>query len=405
MSVAPPDQVCDLKIESLSSYVVRIPRDFEQAVGGAGSPAALNGNARRYHFPKSYSTIYSKDIECLLVKIEAGGYVGWGEAQAPIAPEICHAILEHLLGPLLIGEAAPAPVATYSRLYNAMRVRGHSGSFYLDALAAIDVALWDLLGKISGKSVVDLLGGSVRDSVPSYISGLLGNDDQSRLDHAVKRIQQGAKAFKVYWTDCFDQGLALVERMRSQLPESVDIYVDTLWRMKPHEAVRYSRLLSDLRVGWLEAPFMPEDIAAHSWLCERSQTPIAVGESYRSSWDFDRLVQERASNILQPDLGRCGITTTRRVAELCGLHNLGFAPHVSISLGPQLAAAIHVAAIAPTLVRAECNPDILTVARRFSDIATQQEFSEFQIPQEPGLGIEVSEAALRPYITATTKVA
>lgn len=404
--IAPtPELPCDLKIESLSSYVIRIPRDFEQAIGGAGSPAALNGNARRYRFPKSYSTIYSQEIECLLLKIEAGGYVGWGEAQAPVAPEICHSILEHLLGPLLVGEPAPAPVATYSRLYNAMRVRGHFGSFYLDALAAVDIALWDLLGKVTGKSVVDLLGGAVRSSIPSYISGLLGNDDPARVDYALARIQQGANAFKVYWTDCFDQGLALVECLRTHIPEGTEIYVDALWRMKPHDAVRYSRLLSDLRAGWLEAPLMPEDIPAHSWLCERSQTPIAVGESYRSSWDFDRLVHERAANILQPDLGRCGITTTRRVAELCALHNLGFAPHVSISLGPQLAAAIHVSAIAPTLVRAECNPDILAVARRFSEIATMQEFSEFQVPKGPGLGIEVSEAALRPYITASTKVA
>jgi galactonate dehydratase len=114
-----------------------------------------------------------------------------------------------------------------------------------------------------------------------------------------------------------------------------------------------------------------------------------------------RLVEEFAAHILQPDLGRCGITTTRFITQLCASRNLGFAPHVSISLGPQLAAALHVSAVAPTLIRAESNPDVLAVARKFSNIAVVREFAEFQIPAGAGLGIEVFEEKLHPFVTAS----
>lgn len=393
-----------LKIESVSSYVVRVPRNFAQAIGGAGSPSILQSGERRYRRAKSYSTVYSQEIECLLVQVKAGGYVGWGEAQAPVAPEICHAIIEHLVGPLLVGEPAPAPAATYSRLYDGMRVRGHSGGFYLDALAAIDIALWDLLGKVTGKPLAELLGGPLRTSIPLYVSGLLGDDLDSQINYALEKVEHGATAFKVYWPDCFDQGLKLIERLRAKLPQ-IDIYVDALWRMDRHQAARYAEALAALRVGWLEAPLMPEDIAGHAWLCDVSKTPIAIGESYRSTWDFERLADERAADILQPDLGRCGITTTRFITELCAGRSLGFAPHVSISLGLQLAAAIHVAAVAPTLVRVESNPGILAVAQKFSDISAKDEFSLFEVPDRPGLGVDISEKALQPYVTASTTIA
>jgi len=404
MNAAPAELPDELRIESVSSHVIRIPRNLEQAVGGAGSPSPLKDDKRRYRPAKSYATVYSQEIECLLVQVRAGGYVGWGEAQAPVAPEICHSIIEHLIGPLLIDEPAPSPGAVYSRIYDSMRVRGHSGGFYLDALAAVDIALWDLLGKVTGKPIAALLGGALRTSVPSYVSGLIGDSEECQVSYALDRVDQGARAFKVYWPAGFDQGLKLIERLRAKLPQETEIYVDALWRMNRHQAAKYAQLLADLRVGWLEAPLVPEDIAGHAWLSNVSPVPIAIGESYRSSWDFVRLAEERAADILQPDLGRCGITTTRFVTELCAGSNLGFAPHVSISLGPQLAAAIHVAAIAPTLVRAESNPDILAVARKFSDIAVKRGFSDFEVPIAPGLGVDISEKAIQPYITASTTV-
>ena len=400
MSSAAAEDPGNLAVDSVSSYVVRVPRNFERAIGGAGSPSALETSARRYSSARTYSTVYSQEIECLLVKIAAGQHVGWGEAQAPVAPEICHAIVEHLVGPLVVGRSAASPASTYTYLYDAMRVRGHSGGFYLDALAAIDMALWDLLGKVTGTPVCDLLGGRVRDTIPAYVSGIPGNTSDECLHYAMDRAKLGATAFKVFWTNDFDRELRLLQKLRAELPPTTELYVDSLWRMNTQQAAYYSRALAELRIGWLEAPLIPEDIRGHSWLCGVAGTPIAVGESYRSSFDFVRLVEESAAHILQPDLGRCGITTTRFVTQLCATRNLGFAPHVSIGLGPQLAAALHVSAAAPTLIRAESNPDVLEVARKFSDITAVRELAEFRVPSGPGLGIAMSEERLHPFVTA-----
>jgi D-galactarolactone cycloisomerase len=392
-----------LPVNSLTSYAIRIPRDFGQAVGGAGSPSKLARGTARYRSASSYATVYSNEIECLLIKVTAGEYVGWGEAQTPIAPEICHSILEHLAGPLLIGQNALSPKDVYNNLYDAMRVRGHSGGFYLDALAAIDIALWDICGKAANRPISSLLNQDAKALIPLYISGVTGTDVTEQVDYAVRLATEGAQAFKIFWPSSLQEGFSLVSQIRNKLPE-VDIYVDALWRLSRHEAEYYATALGEQRVGWLEAPFMPEDLAAHVWLRSVSPIPIAIGESYRSQVEFQRIFNAGAADVLQPDLGRCGISGSYSVAQIAGSKNLSFAPHVSISLGPQLAAAIHVSAASPALIRAEVNPQILAVAQQFVQIPLDAGNAQFVTPTLSGLGISISESRLQPYIAAKATV-
>ncbi len=392
-----------LKVDSITSYVLRIPRDFRAALGGAGSPSSLTQGTARYRSAASYATVYSGEIECLLVKVVAGEYIGWGEAQTPIAPEICHSILEHLAGPLLIGLDALQPEATYQSLYDAMRVRGHGGGFYLDALAAIDIALWDIRAKVANLPVASLLSDHPADRVPLYISGLPGVTTEERLQYAIEMASQGTPAFKIFWVDALDEGLSLVRQVRESLPD-VDLYVDALWRLDPEQASFYAQQLSLLRVGWLEAPFMPEEIAAHSRLQRESTLPIAIGESYRGRSEFQRIFDEQAACVLQPDLGRCGIGTASWVARSAFERGLGFAPHVSISLGPQLAAAIHLSASSPALIRTEINPQILAVAQQFVTVPLQVSASHFVIPTLPGLGVSIAEDAIAPFVAARATI-
>jgi galactonate dehydratase len=340
----------------------------------------------------------------LLVKVTAGGLVGWGEAQAPIAPEVCHSILQYLAGPLLIGQNATDPDGVNRNLYNAMRVRGHSTGFYLDALASINIALWDIAGQVADKPVYELLGGRARTHIPLYISGLPGITHEEQLRFAVERASEGTTAFKVFWTGDFDECLRLVHSLRDRLPEKTDLYVDALWRMDETNANRYSDLLLAERVGWLEAPFMPEEIDAHARLCRSTSLPIAIGESYRSSYQFCRIIEAGAADILQPDLGRCGISGSCQVANWAAENKLGFAPHTSISLGPQLAAAIHVAAMAPSLIRAEINPQILSIAQMSMVCPLRLGPKCFELPTLPGLGAQVAEELLTPYIIARATV-
>ena len=197
-----------MKITAVNTYAVKIPREVADVVGTAGLPVRLKGEiatgqapsaASSYQWAQSYRTLYSTRIETLLVSIETEeGIVGWGEAQSPLAPEVVATIIETLLSPIIIGEDALAPEALWNRMYSAMRVRGHAGGFYLDAIAGIDIAIWDLCGKAYDQPVYRLLGGPLRTTLPCYISGLTGADDRARLAYARLRFDQGSRSFKVF---------------------------------------------------------------------------------------------------------------------------------------------------------------------------------------------------------------
>lgn len=125
------------------------------------------------------------------------GLIGWGEAQAPVAPEVVCTIIRTILAPLLVGENPLAHENLWTLMYAAMRVRGHTTSFMLDAIAGIDTALWDSKGKALDARLCDLLGGPFTNELPAYISGLSGADEAIRIMQAVEYQQRGFNAFKV----------------------------------------------------------------------------------------------------------------------------------------------------------------------------------------------------------------
>jgi len=157
-----------MKICDVQAYTVKIPRNIQGALGTPGSPALLTDiesgkvpglPSFTYKWADINQTIYSTRIETTLVRVETdSGIVGWGESQSPVAPEITRIIIESLLRPIIIGEDAQAPEILWSRMYQAMLVRGHTGSFLRDAIAGIDIALWDICGKAWGQPVCRLFG-------------------------------------------------------------------------------------------------------------------------------------------------------------------------------------------------------------------------------------------------------
>lgn len=171
-----------MRIVQVEAIPFHEERDRTQVAGGSGSPAQLTGGGA-YRWAENYPVLYSTRFETALVKVTlASGEVGWGEAQAPVAPEVACAIVTHILGPILVDLEFDATVGgieqVWWRMYSAMRVRGQTGGFMLDAIAGVDLALWDLAGKVTGQSISGLLG-SVRARVPAYLSGLPRRDPQA----------------------------------------------------------------------------------------------------------------------------------------------------------------------------------------------------------------------------------
>ncbi len=374
------------RIESIYALSIREPRNFAASRGTAGSPTSLAG-AGRYRWSTAYPVLYSVDFETAIVMVRlSDGRVGCGEAQAPLAPEVACAIVGQLLKPALEGEAfdgSPARIRElWDRMYATMRVRGQSGGFMLDAMSGVDIALWDLAGKIAEKPVCDLLATNPRRTVPVYLSGTSGATPAERAAFAARFHDEGINLVKLYYESDWPDLLAIADA----LPAGMQFAVDALWHLPPADAIGMARELDARAARWLECPLYPEEVAAHAELAAAITTPLAVGESYRTRREMQPFFD--IASILQPDLGRCGITGTLDIAR-------GFTgqivPHVSIAMGPQIAAAIHVAAALENCPLCEFNPNVLTTANTFLAKPRVREGAVYRVPAGPGLGIEWSD--------------
>ena len=251
----------------------------------------------------------------------------------------------------------------------------------LDAISGVDLALWDLAGKIAQAPVYALLGGS-RVLMPAYVSGLPAT---ARSEAARRYLAQGFRKFKLFYdTPAEADFLQSLDAM----PDGCQVAVDALWRFDLSAASRFGAELDARGALWFEAPMPPEDPIAHGQLAAAIRTPVAIGESYRTRYEIAPFVRERAVEVLQPDLGRCGITEGLRMARMAGAPVV---PHVSIAMGPQVAAALHFASALPQCALVEYNPQVLEVANRFLRTPVAIDGDCYRLPCGPGLGIEWNE--------------
>jgi len=371
-----------MRIQSLTAFPVRLPRDFNSAQGTAGSPTTLAGTGN-YRWSTAYPVLYSVNFETALVRIELeNGTVGWGEAQAPLAPEVACTIVEHLLRPAIEGvdfEGTPGQIAAlWDRMYSTMRVRGQTGGFMIDAISGVDLALWDLAGKMAGKPVCALLADSPKRFIPAYLSGTSGATPRERAAFAARYAGDGISLVKLYFESEWSDLLAIADA----LPAGMRFAVDALWHLPPEKSIEMARELDSRDARWLECPLYPEDVEGHAALAAAIRTPIALGESYRTLQELKPFLG--IAKILQPDLGRSGITGSARIAAAFGGEVI---PHLSIAMGPQIAAALHFAAATENCEICELNPNVLETANSLLADPLVYEAGQYRTPELPGLGV------------------
>ncbi len=360
-----------------------------EATGTAGSPAKLQPAASHYRWAENYPVLYSTRFETALIRITLdSGLVGWGESQAPLAPEVACTIVDRILEPVLVGSEFEGRVDEIEflwwRMYSTMRVRGQTGGFMLDAIAGVDLALWDLAGKIAAKPVSQLITAGSRTSVPAYLSGLPGGSAagvKPFLDAGFSRV-------KIFHDSSEARLFENLDAVQSILPAGGRAAVDALWRLTPESAPEFAKQLEARNALWLEAPLPPESAPEHTALARSTQVPIAIGESYRTVFELQPFFDSRAMKIVQPDLGRTGITEALRIARAAKDRGVQVIPHVSIAMGPQIAAAIHFASAAecPLL---EFNPNVLETANRYIMEHPRVEAAHYHVPDRIGLGVEL----------------
>lgn len=381
-----------MKVVAVESYVVKL-RPPEVYLGARPTP---DENTDDYYLRPPWRSLYSDRFESLLVQIRCDdGTCGWGEALAPVAPEIAQAVVDRLLAPVLIGRDPRRVRPLWSTLTGLMRERGHLGGHQADALAAVDIALWDVAGKAYGVPVHALLGGAFRDEIPTYVSGLPRPTDDERADLARDWTSKGVRSIKLHLGYGVEKDLATFDAVSAVHPD-LKIAVDAHWAYGLGDALRLGRALDDRNAWFLEAPLVPEDIAAHRELAAALSTPVAVGEAMRHRYEFRDWLQARAVDLCQPDVGRTGITEAMAIAEVAAAHHIPVAPHHSVGLGVAVAAGLHVSAAIEAMPAFEFQPATMAVANRILTAPLTGGPVSFALPQAPGLGVEVDPATLEP---------
>ena len=383
-------------VASVTAMVVAIPRD-EPYLG------ALRGgeevNAKGYFVRRGNDTLYPTVDRSVLVRIEcASGAVGWGETYGLVAPRATVEIIEDVLIPFLIGGDPLDRECIHDRLYDLIRMRGYTGGFYLDALAAIDIALWDLAGRLLDVSVATLLGGRRRERLPAYVSGLPTPNLDERIALAQSWVERGFDSFK-FAAPMAGEGTAKeLAGLRRGLGPDVRIACDMHWMHTAATATAAIKAMESDALWFAEAPVRTEDIDGLARVASAVNTPVAVGEEWRTVFDAQLRFARSACAIVQPEVGHTGITQFMRIANLAAVHHLQVIPHATVGIGVFLAASLQASAAAGAVCGHEYQPSIFESMRRFLQTEMDCQSGFYAVPDAAGLGVAPDLDALERFI-------
>ncbi len=255
--------------------------------------------------------------DAVLVRIRTdNGLEGIGEADS--SPEVVKAIVDAPfshniacgLRELLIGENPLETERLWQKMYRRTMYYGRT-SVTISAMAAIDVALWDLKGKHFGVPIHTLLGGKQHDKVLAYASILFGRDGAETRDIGRRWIDEGYRAVKFGWEPMGQSeqlDIELVRGARAGLGNDATLLIDAGCVWDTRTALQRAHAFTEFRPGWLEEPLREDNVEGYAWLRDRSPIPIAAGEGECGRESFRPLIDRRALDVYQVDISRCGFT-------------------------------------------------------------------------------------------------
>lgn len=381
-----------MKIQQIDVFVVRLPRHYNVA-GHTDTPGRLPGT--EYYIEPQWVHAYSSVLESCIVKITTDdGASGWGEVQAPLTPQTPAALIGTLLGPALLGQHALATSALYDRLYHLMLARGHAGSFLADAIAGLDIALWDLKGRHYEAPIHELLGGPYRRELPAYVSGLRVKSTGEKVALARRWCEHGFAGVKLFLGSAPGVVEDELRAVRAAIGREAFFAVDAICKYELPEARQLGGVLDELRVDWFEAPLNAEDVDGHAALARTMTTPVAVGETLRTPRQFVPWLRGQALAVAQPDLMRASITGTLRIAALADAQHVPTTLHTGVCTGIGMAATWQVAAALPGNLPQEHQGDLFATVGSVLRTPLVERAGRLIVPDRPGIGVDVDEAAV-----------
>ena len=355
-------------------------------------------------------------FDSVIVRIETdAGITGWGEAKAGVGSAAACAGLAAIINldyaPLLLGQDPRDISRLWDTMYNTPRegyaiADGHGlpqlgrRGLSISAIAGVDIALWDILGKSLNVPVWRLLGGRRSDRMPAYASG--GWADATKIGAQLQGYcdKAGFRAVKMR-VGVMDgspaASAARVRAARQTLGPDIRLMADAHGTWTVAEARAFCRMVEDLDLFWFEEPCSADDKQGLAEVRRCSTVPISAGESEFTRHDFRELAELRAADVLQPDLAIAGgITEGLRISAIASAFNLRLAPHLW-SGAPAFAAGLHLAATQSAGFILEYSLGHNPMLHDLIEESFPVQDGHVEIPERPGLGITVRESFLREY--------
>jgi D-galactarolactone cycloisomerase len=338
------------------------------------------------------------------------GVAGWGESlcHGLQPPEIAQTIVEAALKPILIGQDPFDVDVLWERMYNLTRPFGQKGAVP-NAMASVDIAIWDCLGRALDKPVHKLLGGSYRSEIQPYATGFYRVEGKSYPEEAIaeakRHIARGFTAMKLKTGFGVEEDIAYVRAVREAIGPGPKLMVDANHAYNVSAARRILKAIEPFGIHWFEEPISPEDIDGYRELKTLTSIYLAAGENEFTKIGFREWVSKRAVDILQPDLCSAGgFTECRKISVLAQAWHMMLIPHVwgsgiGLAASLQFLATLPPAPLALKPVEPMLEYDQSSHPFRqdliFDAIAMRD--GKVPVPTGPGIGVEINRDVIERY--------
>ncbi len=391
-----------MKIQSVEVFVFKYDHHY-QVGGHSDTPNRIQGTD--YYLEPQWRHVYSRLTESCIVKIISdSGLVGWGEGQAPVVPEVPAVLIEKLFGPAILGMDPTDPGAVYDKLYHLNFVRGHTASYTIDAMAAIDIALWDIKGKAAGMPIGEFFKRNRIQRLPLYVSGLRRKTEDERLELAKEVLKQGYHGIKVFKGDAISSVIQECEKLKEVMGDEAGLAFDAICRYSRKDAFKLGKAFDNLELMWFESPLDPEDLEGHVKLSNAIKTKVAVGEPLRTVREFEPWMQRSGMRIAQPDIVRCGITGGNRIFSLAAHYGLNITFHIGVCTAIGVAATWHMTSQMNNPMLQEHQYELFETANKILEKPLKVSDGYALLPQGNGLGIEVNEKFVHSHSSSVIKI-
>jgi len=329
----------------------------------------------------------------ILVKVFTDeGIAGYGEA-IPYTYGAIGGYIEQQLKPLLVGQNPMQVERLWDIMYRISFGHGIRG-ISIHALSAVEIALWDIIGKARNLPIYEMIGGLCRDKIRAYASLMEYREPEDVARISLRWVDEGYTAVKIHQGR--SNAVESVKAVRDAVGDHIKIMLDVNGAWNSQEAIKNAKELEKYDLHWLEEPIWPvDDYDGLARLRDKTDIMIAGGENEFTHYGFKELVTKHAVDIVQPDVIMTGgILACRKIFALAEAWNLHIATH-SFFYGPGIPATLHLSLSNMKSEWVEINA--VPLEAYFIQPALRPEKGFLTVPDKPGLGIEIDEDVVKEY--------